>query len=267
MTRNIIMLGTGSALPVSNYHACYIVRTNSFTLLSDAGGGNGILYNLNAAGIAPTEITHLILSHAHTDHIFGAVWLIRVLINSYFNGSKVNKLRVYANQQTANALIEICRLTFLESYFSEIDTVVDLHIITPPETDKIEDCKIRFFDVGSENVSQMGFRLSFADGTTFVSLGDEALTDRNLYEASGADYLICGAFCRYADRDTFKPYEKHHFTVKDVAINAAKAKVKNLILYHSEDKTADKTNKYHAEAAEFYNGNAIIPNDLDIISF
>lgn len=261
------MLGTGSAMPASNYHACFIVRDGSFTLLSDAGGGNGILTQLNAAKISPTDITHFVISHSHSDHILGAVWLIRSLINHYFNEQPATRLKVYANRQTAEALVEICRLTFLESYFSKLYSVIDLKIIDCPESDPIGKHIINFFDVGSENVDQMGFKLIFEDGTTLVSLGDEALTAKNCCDARGADYLICGAFCCYADRHIFKPYEKHHLTVKDVAQCAADASIKNLILYHSEDKTTDKRTKYTAEAKDYFSGNIIVPYDLDCIAF
>lgn len=267
MAREIVMLGTGSAMPMSNYHACFIIKDDSFTLLSDAGGGNGILTQLDAANISPDEITHFILSHSHTDHILGAVWLIRALIHQYLNGKRLIKLNLYANKLTANALREICRLTFLDSYFSEFDNVIDLNVIEPPKSDTIGSHSINFFDVGSENVQQMGFRITFDDNTTIVSLGDEALTEKNCPEAKDSDYLICGAFCRYADRDIFKPYEKHHFTVKDIAQCAAEANIKNLILYHSEDKTTDKRTKYTAEAKESFSRNTIIPYDLDCITF
>ena len=265
MAREIVMLGTGSAMPVSNYHACFIVKDESFTLLSDAGGGNGILTQLNAAKISPAEITHFILSHSHSDHILGAVWLIRVLIQNYLSGQRFDKLKVYANRQTAEALVEICRLTFLDSYFSKFDTVIDLKIVDTPASTTIGTQTINFFDVGSENVQQMGFRIKFDDNTTLVSLGDEALTAKNSPEVKDDDYLICGAFCRYADRDIFKPYEKHHFTVKDVAQCANTSNIRNLILYHSEDRTDDKRNKYTIEAKEYFNGNVIIPYDLDRI--
>lgn len=265
MAREIVMLGTGSAMPVSNYHACFIVKDESFTLLSDAGGGNGILTQLTAAKISPAEITHFIISHTHSDHILGAVWLIRGLIHNYLSGQRLPRLKVYANRQTAEALVEICRLTFLDSYFSKFDTVVDLNIVDTPTSATIGAHSINFFDVGSENVQQMGFRIKFDDNTTIVSLGDEALTNKNYREAIGADYLICGAFCRYADRDIFKPYEKHHFTVKDVAQCASTANIRNLILYHSEDRTVDKHKKYMIEAKECFKGNVIIPNDLERI--
>lgn len=267
MTGEIVMLGTGSAFPASSYNSCFVIRDSSFTLLCDAGGGNGIFTQLSAASIDPAEISHMVVSHTHTDHIFGAVWLLRYLINMAIGGKRINPLQVYANRQTAEALTEICRLTFLKSYFDRLPDVMDLHIADTPSSVKIGDCDVDFFDVGSENVDQLGFRMSFPDGATIVALGDEALTSHNCEEARNADYLICGAFCRYADRHIFKPYEKHHLTVKDVAECARNIDVKNLVLYHSEDQTADKQKLYHSEASEYFDGNVIIACDLQRILF
>lgn len=259
----LIILGTGSAFPRHSYNACFAIRCGGVTLLSDAGGGNGIFQQLNKAGIGIDEISHFIISHSHTDHILGAVWIVRRRIYNLINGVHLSRLHLFANRQTADALLEICRLTFLQSYFDKFNDVIDLHIIdTPKEINIATDSTIKFFDVCSRNVDQLGFRLSLSGNLTLVSLGDEALTEQNRESASDADYLICGAFCRYADRDVFRPYEKHHYTVKDVAITAEKAGVKNLILYHSEDVTTDRKKDYTEEANDYYNGNVIIPSDL-----
>ena len=43
-------------------------------LLVDAGGGNGILQQLEKAGIRLGDIHDMFITHAHTDHILGAVW-------------------------------------------------------------------------------------------------------------------------------------------------------------------------------------------------
>ena len=67
----------------------------------------------------------------------------------------------------------------------------------------------------------------------------------------GADWMMCEAFCLYADRDTFKPYEKCHSTALDAGKLAAELGVKNLILYHTEEKTlASRKEKYSLEAVD-----------------
>ena len=56
-----------------------VIRKNDATILVDAGGGarwmtdtaNQTMKNLEAAGIDPSSITHVALTHAHPDHIWG----------------------------------------------------------------------------------------------------------------------------------------------------------------------------------------------------
>lgn len=42
MNTELIMIGTGSAFPKHSYNSCFAIRSESFLLLVDAGGGNGI---------------------------------------------------------------------------------------------------------------------------------------------------------------------------------------------------------------------------------
>ena len=49
--------------------------------------------------------------------------------------------------------------------------------------------------------------------------------------------VLSEAFCLYAEREVFKPYEKHHSTALDAGRLATQLQVKNLLLYHTEDKT------------------------------
>lgn len=259
----LIMLGTGSAFPRRSYNACFIVRTPELLWLTDGGGGNGIFDALKRAGVAPGEIRHLFVTHAHTDHILGVVWVLRSLVNMAIEGRYDGKVNVYANSPTADALIEICRLTFLKSYFDTLMEIMELHVVAPGDSLTVGDVGISFFDVGSENVAQTGYRMTLPSGRTFATLGDEALTERNTALVRGADYLLCGAFCRYADREVFRPYEKHHFTVRDVAEAAEQAGLRTLIIFHSEDVTPDKGEAYAAEASRFFSGRVVIPADGD----
>lgn len=82
----------------------------------------------------------------------------------------------------------------------------------------------------------------------------------------GADWLMSEAFCLYGDREIFQPYEKHHSTVLNAARLAERLSVKNLILYHTEDKTLNtRSERYTKEAKTVYHGNVFVPDDLDII--
>ena len=71
----------------------------------------------------------------------------------------------------------------------------------------------------------------------------------------------------YAQRDIFKPYEKHHSTVKDACELAQEEGVANLVLYHTEDKNiGDRKTLYLAEGKPYYSGNLFVPDDLDCIT-
>ena len=76
----VIMLGTGHATVTKCYNTCFIVKSAEDMLLVDAGGGNGILRQLEAASIDIADIHNLFVTHAHTDHILGVIWVIRMVM-------------------------------------------------------------------------------------------------------------------------------------------------------------------------------------------
>ena len=54
---------------------------------------------------------------------------------------------------------------------------------------------------------------------------------------------------------------------KDACKNAKELDVKNVILYHTEDKSLEtRKEAYIKEGQEVFNGNIYVPDDLDIIS-
>ncbi len=258
----LIMLGTGSAFPVNSYNSCFALRNKSSLLLVDAGGGNGILSIIDKAGIDCRDIHDLFITHVHTDHILGAVWVIRTVINCIKENKYEGVLNLYGNVDVLEAIDVICKLTLLESHYVVFKEIVRFVDVSKNDVSVFCGFDIRFFDVGSENVAQTGFCIYLPDGKSFVFLGDESLTERNIEHAMSADYLMCGAFCRYADRDIYKPYEKHHHTVRDVAVLAERCDVKNLILVHCEDNNiSSRAMLYGREAAEHYSGKLIVPVD------
>ena len=51
--------------------------------------------------------------------------------------------------------------------------------------------------------------------------------------------------------ELFKPYEKHHSTVKDACQTAEKLDIKNLILWHTEDKNISKRQALYLDGCWF----------------
>ena len=126
--------------------------------------------------------------------------------------------------------------------------------------------EVECFDIASTKEKQFGFRTCLPDGQSLVCLGDEPYNACNRMYVEGADWLLCEAFCLYEDRERFKPYEKHHSTALDAGRLAAQLGVKNLLLYHTEDKTlSTRKARYTAEAALQFNGKVYVPEDLEEI--
>ena len=122
-------------------------------------------------------------------------------------------------------------------------------------------CYNTCFTLNGQDGSQM-----LPDGQRLCCLGDEPFSESCRSYAEGADWLMSEAFCLYEDRDRFQPYEKHHSTVLAAARTAEDLAVRNLILYHTEDRTLDtRRERYTKEAQAAFSGQVIVPDDLDVI--
>ena len=263
----LIVLGTGNALATRCYNTCFaIVDGQGRTLLVDAGGGNGILRQLERARVDVGSIHEIIVTHAHCDHILGMVWMVRKIGTLMRAGVYEGVLRIHCSAVNAERIRAMCSFT-LEARFTAL---FDERILFCPVDDgaqaQIYDHRVRFFDIHSTKEQQYGFRMELSGGGVLACLGDEPYNPACRDFILGAGWLLSEAFCLYADRDRFKPYEKHHSTVKDASELAQTLGVPNLVLWHTEDKTIDSRGAaYSAEARQYYDGRVFVPEDLDIL--
>ena len=231
----ITMLGTGNATVSQIYNTCFLLKTSSTLMLVDAGGGNGILAQLKK--------------------------VIKTIIDM-----------ILAKKQLA-----------------KVAERVVFHQLEDGDCFEVGDMKLECFDIQSTKEKQFGFRAELpgtsednvsedkaasdkaasenhAKPLVLACLGDEPYNEQNRRYIEGADWMMCEAFCLYADRDTFKPYEKCHSTALDAGKLAEELGVKNLILYHTEEKTlANRKENYTREAAENFKGRIFVPDDLEVI--
>ena len=123
-----------------------------------------------------------------------------------------------------------------------------------------------FFDIQSTKAKQYGFCMDLGNGKKLTCCGDEPYDACEEKYAKGSEWLLHEAFCLYGERDLFHPYEKHHSTVKDACRLAEKLQVRNLLLYHTEDKNlAQRKKLYLEEGSREYHGNLFVPDDLESI--
>ena len=259
----ITMLGTGNATVTQCYNTCFVLETSTTRLLVDAGGGNGVLGQLKKVGIAIADIHHLYVTHAHTDHVLGVIWVIRMVAQCKgYEG----KLHVYGHDKVLHVIKTIIDMILAKKQLAKVAERVVFHELKDGDTFEVGDMQLTCFDIHSTKEKQFGFRAELPNRIVLACLGDEPYNSLNRPYVENADWMMCEAFCLYADRDIFKPYEKCHSTALDAGKLAAELHVKNLILYHTEEKTlATRRETYTKEAAENFKGRIIVPDDLEEI--
>ena len=271
----ITMLGTGNATVSQIYNTCFVLQTSSTLMLVDAGGGNGILAQLKKVNVQISDIHHLFVTHAHTDHVLGVIWVIRMVAQCKgYEGL----LHVYGNDKVMKVIKTIIDMILAKKQLAKVAERVVFHQLEDGDSFEVGDMKLECFDIHSTKEKQFGFRAELpassdddaseihAKPLVLACLGDEPYNEQNRRYIEGADWMMCEAFCLYADRDTFKPYEKCHSTALDAGKLAEKLGVKNLILYHTEEKTlANRKENYTREAAGNFKGRIFVPDDLEVI--
>ena len=257
------MLGTGNATVTQCYNTCFVLETSTTRLLVDAGGGNGVLGQLKKVGIAIADIHHLYVTHAHTDHVLGVIWVIRMVAQCKgYEG----KLHVYSHDKVLHVIKTIIDMILAKKQLAKVEERVVFHELKDGDTFELGDMQLTCFDIHSTKEKQFGFRAELPNRIVLACLGDEPYNSLNRPYIENADWMMCEAFCLYADHDIFKPYEKCHSTALDAGELAAELHVKNLILYHTEEKTiATRRETYTKEAAENFKGRIIVPDDLEEI--
>lgn len=265
---DIVILGTGNAAVTKCYNTCFaITDSNNGILLVDAGGGNGILRQLELAGIALADIHDMFITHTHTDHILGAVWVVRMVAQKINGGKYSGTFTVRGHDEVIDALRTICMVTLPKKVTKHIGDDIIFEVVNDNSTFQSVGMTFTTFDIGSTKAKQYGFSALLPDGGKLICLGDEPYNERNHDIVDGAEWLLSEAFCLYSQREKFKPYEKHHSTALDAGRLAESLHVKNLVLYHTEDASLDtRRATYTAEAATEFKGNIIVPDDLDRIT-
>ena len=260
----LYVLGTGNAQATRCYNTCFAVRDGDEYFLVDAGGGNGILRILEDMDIPLTSIHHIFVTHEHNDHILGMVWMIRMIATAILKGSYEGNLTIYCHDGLVDTIKTLCTLTIQKKFCKCFDDRILFVPLKDGDTRQILDYEVTFFDILSTKARQFGFTTVLKNGKKLTCAGDEPYNPGCERYVAGSDWLLHEAFCLYGDRDRFKPYEKHHSTVKDDCELAESLHIPNLVLWHTEDKDiAHRKERYTKEGKEYYSGQLFVPDDKE----
>lgn len=262
----LTMLGTGNALVTECYNTCFVLSEGEKHFMIDAGGGNTVLHQLKQAEIDVNTIHDLFLTHKHVDHFMGVIWMIRIICQNMQKGVYLGEARIYGHAEVIEQVNQVAHMLLGKKQTKYIGDRVHLIVVADGETREIQGNSVTFFDIQSTKAKQFGFQITLPDGKRLTCCGDEPYRECEEAYAKHSDWLLHEAFCLDAQADIFHPYEKSHSTAKDACQTAEKLHVKNLVLYHTEDKNiARRRELYTAEGQPYFSGNLYVPDDLDVI--
>ncbi len=261
----LTMLGTGSGGTLDLYNTCFVIQNENGDFLVDTGGSIEVIKRLKEINIDIKDIKHIFISHNHTDHIFGLIWILRKLSWLYITGKFKTTINIYCNDIVYESIIGICKYVFPEKLVNGVLDIVDFHIVKDNEQAQINGINYTFFDIKARGTKQFGFECNINE-KRLVFLGDETINPELYDRVRGADYVMHEAFCLDSEESIFGAYEKNHSTVKTASKIMNKLDVKNLILYHTEESHGNERKAlYEKEGKESFNGKICVPNDLEEI--
>lgn len=262
----LTMLGTGNALVTKCYNTCFVIGDNKDYFMVDAGGGNGVFHQLEATGLSWKDMKHIFVTHQHLDHMMGIIWMMRMITQYSTQGEYDGEAYIYGHDELIKLLDEMAHNLLLPKEYALIGEKLHFVAIQDSEAFEVIGHKVKFFDIHSTKTKQFGFTMYYRDEKKLTCCGDEPYTECERQYVEGCEWLMHEAFCLYEDREIFKPYEKHHSTVKDACQLAEQLGVKNLLLYHTEDRhIGNRKELYIAEGSRYYHGNLYVPDDLETI--
>ena len=191
--------------------------------------------------------------------------MFKKLGRASINGKIDTKINIYCNDVVYKAITEVSKYVLQEKLIKGIEKIIDFHILEDNEQKEINGKRYTFFDINAKGTKQFGFETNI-NNKRLIFLGDETLNSKLNERVKNADYVMHEAFCLDSEESIFGAYEKNHSTVKTASQIMNELNVKNLILYHTEESHGEERKElYTKEGKESFNGNIIVPNDLEEI--
>jgi len=259
------MLGTGNGGTLDLYNTCFVIQNEPGVFLIDTGGSIEIIKRLKRADIDLKDIKNIFISHSHTDHILGLIWLFKKIGVMAMHGEIKEKINIYCNDVVCEAIRGVANYVLPSSLLKAIYNITNFVVLNDGDKYIINGIDYEFFDIRAKGTKQFGFECML-DNNRFIFLGDETLNPSLNDRIKGADYVTHEAFCLDREENVFHAYEKNHSTALSAAKIMNELDVKNLILYHTEESHGrDRKALYLEEAQSVFNGNVIVPDELEVI--
>jgi ribonuclease Z len=226
MALRCIFYGTSSAVPSLNRgFSCIGLSdgTEGPTILMDCGDGS--IRNLLKFGVNVENISTVLISHYHSDHVTGLTQVIETMGIR----KKKSSLRVYGPPGLKEYFATVEKITNVASHRT---FQIDYLEVNAGDSMQLESSKAAAFQM-DHTIPCLGYRIHLSSGKILSYTGDTMPCPAIESLGKGADLFIHEA--TYLEKDRGRAKEQKHSIVSEAAKDARAAKAKKLILTHVSD--------------------------------
>ncbi len=251
---DLILLGTGAAYPPTD-------RENTSLALAWPGGiwlvdcGASPHRRLRAAGLDPSDLCGVLITHGHPDHLYGLPSLIHCLLPS----RREEPLPILAPLETlerARLILEAFELLEREELAIDlVELALEDDTLTPAF--EVEGLRLSTAPV-AHGPQTVGVRAE-AGGRVLAYSSDTMPCDGVKVLAEGSNMLVHEATFSERDRERVP---QGHSTARDAGEAAAAAGVETLLLVHFLEETLSDPEALRKEAGSVFEGKVEVGQDL-----
>jgi ribonuclease Z len=265
-----VTLGTGSPIPDPNRAGpSTLVRSAGTRVLVDAG--RGVLMRLAAAGHMPRDLSAVVLTHLHSDHICA---LNDVVTTHWVTSFEPTPLRLVGPVGTAEVVAGMLQMLRLDigyrmAHHDDLtwQPIVEVEEVVPGDKLEIGDLHVVTGATAHQPVEPtIGLRFE-RDGAAVVLGGDGVPCDGLDGLCADADVyvqtVIREDLVRMIPFPRLQDIVDYHSTVEQAAQTAARARVGTLVLTHFVPALAPgQEQEWHQRAADHFPGTIVVAADM-----
>lgn len=257
----LVVLGSGTAiLSAERFGTSFFLEMDGQNILLDCGWGCGI--NLLRAGLSPLDLDHIVLSHAHGDHMAGLIPILqslRVMGKEFGHKKREKALYIHGYEGMAQD-VETLKRVFMSDREERYPLIFREYGEGKGMMGSISFCTVPACHGGSKFPS-ISMSLT-GEGKKICYSGDTGYNPSLLDVCRGADLAIVEAAIPPGLYWQKGPH-KDHLSAYEAGLLGSSAGVQRLLITHIYPFV--KTKDVLEEARKNYSGELYVANDLMVL--